>query len=133
MFTARVDGNAALGPAALRFLLVGVVSAGTDLALLAGLHGVAGIPLLTATTLAFWASLVVNFALNRGWVFPTAGGSARGQAVRYLLLVGANYLATLALVGGLSAAGVPYMVAKLVALAAIACWNFVLYRHWIFA
>ena len=118
---------------ALRFLVVGVVSAGTDLVLLAGLHGVAGVPLLVATTLAFWTSLAVNFALNRGWVFPGASGSVRGQAARYLFLVGLNYLATLALVGGFTAAGVPYLLAKVVALVMIACWNFVLYRRWIFA
>jgi putative flippase GtrA len=118
---------------ALRFLLVGMASAGTDVALLAALHGLAGMPLLAATTLAFWASLAVNFALNRGWVFPGGSGSVRGQAARYLFLVGVNYLATLALVGGLAAAGVPYMLAKVVALVSIACWNFVLYRRWIFA
>lgn len=118
---------------ALRFLLVGLASAGTDLTLLAGLHGAAGVPLLAATTIAFWTSLAINFALSRGWVFPAGSRGVRGQAARYLFLVGVNYLATLALVGGLAAAGVPYLLAKVAALGAIACWNFVLYRHWIFA
>jgi putative flippase GtrA len=116
-----------------RFLVVGGVSAGVDVGLLALLHGVVGLRLVVATTVAFWTSLAVNFGLNRNWVFvQTRAGSVRRHAARYLAAVGLNYAATLAIVGGLVAAGVGYLVAKLAAIAVLAVGNYVLYRRWIF-
>src|SRR5262245_13510335 len=99
---------------ALRYVLVGGLSYITDAGSLWLLHGVLGVPLAAATTVAYAVSFAVNFGLNRSVVFP--GGRGMGtQLVRYVLLVVANYLVTLVLVLGLSGAGLNYLAAKTVA------------------
>jgi putative flippase GtrA len=115
-----------------RFLAAGGVSAAVDVGLLALLHSGLRVPLVAATSIAFWTSLGVNFALNRQWVFTRPGPGLRRQVFRYLIAVGINYLTTLALVTGLTAIGLAYLVAKLAAMAVTACWNYLLYRFWIF-
>jgi putative flippase GtrA len=132
----RAAGRRGVRPFLLRglgFLVVGALSAGVDVGLLALLHGVLGLRLVVATSAAFWASLAVNFGLNRSWVFAqTRAGSVRRHAIRYLAAVGLNYAATLAIVSGLVAAGLGYLVAKLAAIAVLAGGNYLLYRRWIF-
>jgi putative flippase GtrA len=115
-----------------RFLAAGGVSAVIDVGLLWLLHGPFGVPLVVATSVAFWTSLGVNFALNRQWVFTGSGPGLHRQVFRYLVAVGINYLTTLALVTGLTAVGIGYLLAKLAAMTVTACWNYLLYRFWIF-
>jgi putative flippase GtrA len=55
------------------------------------------------------------------------------HAFRYGLLVVANLAVTVAVVTGADHIGVPYVVGKLAVVAASTCWNFVLYRRWVFA
>lgn len=114
-----------------RFLLVGLLSYLTDAGTLALMHTGAGVPLLVATTVAFAVGLAVNYALNRVLTFGSAA-VVRYEVARYLLLVLANYLVTLALVGGLTVAGLPYLGSKTVSTAVLAVANFVAYRSWVF-
>lgn len=116
----------------LRFLVVGGLSYVVDLGSLLFLYGLAGAPLAAATTGAFAIAFVLTFTLNRLWVFDAASGGVSGQVVRYLALVGLNYLATLVIVLGLTAAGAPVAVSKTVAVAVIAVANYFLYRHFVF-
>jgi putative flippase GtrA len=117
---------------AARYVLVGGLSYVTDAGGLWLLHGVAGVPLAAATTVAYAASFAVNFGLNRSVVFP--GGARMGpQLVRYVILVIANYLATMVMVLGLSGAGLNYLAAKTVTVVVLAIANYFLYRHWVFA
>jgi len=114
-----------------RFLLVGLLSYLTDASTLALLHTGAGVPLLVATSGAFVIGLAVNYALNRVLTFGSVA-VLRYEVARYLLLVLANYVITLALVGGLTAAGLPYLGSKTVSTAVLAVVNFVAYRSWVF-
>lgn len=117
---------------AARYVLVGGLSYLTDVGGLWLLHGVAGVPLAVATTVAYAASFAVNFGLNRRVVFP--GGARMGaQLLRYVILVVANYLATMVMVLGLSGAGLNYLAAKTVTVVVLAIANYFLYRHWVFA
>jgi len=116
-----------------RYLVVGGLSIVIDVGLLYVLHGIAGVRLAVATTVAFLVSLVFNFVCNR----ITMGGSATEQltrhAVRYGVLVVVNLCITVAVVTGAQHAGVSYLLAKLGVVAAATCWNFALYRRWVFA
>ena len=119
-------------PRVLRFLVVGGLSAALDVGLLVVLRELVGAPLGVATTVAFWTALVVNFSLHRTWSFSHASAPAVPFA-RYLVLVGANYLATLGLVTGGVAVGAPYVLAKVVAIGVGVAWTFVAYERWVFA
>ncbi|NJC65583.1 GtrA family protein [Planosporangium flavigriseum] len=119
----------------MRFLVVGGLSMVTDTGALFVFHGVARIWLPLATVLAFAVAFVVNFGLNRVWAFEggAAGTNTIGtQLWRYLALVLANLVATVALVSTLTWAGLPYLVAKVVTAALLAVANYLVSRKWIF-
>ncbi|MEV4755036.1 GtrA family protein [Micromonospora sp. NPDC049559] len=120
-----------LGSGFVRFLLVGGLSAAVDTGLLWLLHGGFGVPVPVATLVGVVTSFVVNFLLNRGWVFA-ATGSTRGQLVRYLLLAALNWVLTVLSVSALVAVGVYYLVARLAVLVVLTVLNFVGYRVWVF-
>ncbi|MEU8257327.1 GtrA family protein [Micromonospora inaquosa] len=114
-----------------RFLIVGGLSAITDTSALYLFHGVLGVWLPFATVLAFAVAFVVNFGLNRAWSFGSSG-DVGGQAWRYLLLVLVNLALTVALVQGLTWAGLPYLVAKVLTTGGLAVLNLFVSRKWIF-
>ena len=115
-----------MGPSIVRHVGIGGVSLLVDLGLLALLHTV--MPLAVATLLAFGASVVVNFTLNRA-LHDTGPRSSR-QVLRYGALLGTNAAVTVAIV---SAGHRWYLGAKLLAVAVTTCWNYPLYRRWVFA
>jgi putative flippase GtrA len=120
-------------PLLFRYLVIGGLSIAIDVSLLFGLHSVVGVRLSIATTVAFVVSMVFNFTCNR---FAMAAGDTEQltrHAFRYGLLVVANLAVTVAVVTGADHIGVPYVVGKLAVVAASTCWNFVLYRRWVFA
>ena len=107
-------------------VLIGGASLLVDVALLALLHQVMPLPL--ATLLAFGSSVVVNFSLNRS--LHLEGRKSHRQLVRYGALLGVNAGVTLAIV---TSGHRWYLEAKLVAVGITTCWNFPLYRRWVFA
>ncbi|MDP4015273.1 MAG: GtrA family protein [Candidatus Nanopelagicales bacterium] len=117
---------------AIRFVTVGLASAAVDFCFLYLLHGVLGLAVAPAAFLAFWSSFFVNFALNRSWSFGAQAFRPGPQVARFVILVIANSLATVAAVAGLVAIGIPYLYAKIVTLAFLACLNFFLLRYWVF-
>lgn len=115
----------------LAYLVVGGASYLVDVGvfLLAG-RGL-GWDVAAAATVGYWTSVVLNFCLNRSIVFASTQRLRRG-ALRYGVLLLVNYLATLGIVTGLVHLGVVDVLAKTLAVALIAVWNFVLYRSWVF-
>jgi len=84
------------------------------------------------TALAFVTALAVNFSLNRrAWVGAETENLLR-HARRYGVLVVANLVFTVLLVSGGAQLGIPYLLAKIVALALSTAWTFALYRAWVF-
>jgi putative flippase GtrA len=114
-----------------RFLVVGLLSFVADAGLLYLFHGVLGLWLPLATAMAFLGAFVVNFSLNRTWAFRSDGAVGR-QFWRYLALVLANLIATVALVSGFTALGLPYLVAKAATTATLVAINYAVSRRWIF-
>lgn len=114
----------------IRFLVVGGTSAVIDLGLLIALRELAGMPIPIATTIGFWTGLVYNFTLNRAWSF---GADRVGTPfVKYLIVVGLNYLLTLAIVTGGHELGIAYAAAKVFAQGFGAMFTFVAYDRWVF-
>lgn len=102
------------------------------MSLLTGLHSFGRVPLVPATAVAFAVAVVVNYSLNHVWAFDVDGLSWRRFA-RYGVLVAVNLGLTLALVAGLTDAGVYYLVAKGIAVVLGAVINFTGYRYWVFS
>ena len=115
----------------MRFLVVGVLSIATDATALFVLHGVLRIWLPAATAGAYGVAFVVNFGLNRIWVFRATDSVTR-QLTWYLALVAANLALTVVLVPTLTRLGIQYLASKLLVAAVLAVLNYVASRRWIF-
>ena len=115
------------------YLVVGGLTVVVDLGLLGLLHEAFGAPLGVATTLAYCAAVMVNFLLNRTAMSSWGSWGLTQHALRYASLVVANYLITLAVVTAAGHVGDRYLVAKAAVVAVSTCWNFLLYRHWVFS
>jgi putative flippase GtrA len=115
----------------IRFALVGGLSLAADAGSLFLFHGVLHVWLALATAMAYGVAFVVNFGLNRVWVFKTSGSMA-SQLRRYVALVMANLAVTVLAVQALVWAAVPYMPAKLATAVLLAVANFFVSRRWIF-
>jgi putative flippase GtrA len=116
-----------------RYVVIGGLSVVIDVGLLLILHSIVGVPLTIATTVAFLVSLVANFIANRTMMAGSERDQLMRHASRYAVLVVANLAITVAVVSGAEHVGVPYVLGKLAVVAASTCWNFVLYRRWVFA
>ncbi len=114
-----------------RYLCIGGLSFIADVGILFLTHGVLHIWLPLATTLAYLVAFVVNFGLNRIWAFESNAPVGK-QLTRYCALVAVNYGLTLAVVTGLAALGLEYLIAKAIATALTVLINYVAYRHWVF-
>lgn len=119
--------------ALLRYLVIGGLSIVIDVGLLFVLHHYAKVSVGPATALAYVVSLLFNFMCNRVAMSAPGNTDMSRHALRYAILVVANLLITVTVVTGASHAGVPYLWAKVAVVAASTCWNFVLYRRWVFA
>ena len=111
------------------FVAGGLLCAGVDVGLMQLLlRGGVNVP--AATTAGFLASLLLNYAFHSQVTFNTAAGTA--GFVRYLCVVGLNYLLTLGCVAlGMHLAGMP-LAGKLVSLPLVAVNGYLLSKYWIF-
>jgi putative flippase GtrA len=123
---------AVLEHTAFRYVVIGVLSAGVDFGLLYVLHAGLGVPVPVAAFVAVALAFVCNFALNRIWSFRSQAPVV-GQFGRYVFLGAVNWVLTAVLVGGLTAFGMHYLVAKVIALVLTTASNYLLYRVWVFA
>ena len=114
-----------------KFLVVGALSFALDLGLLALLHEVGHVDLWIATPIAFLASLVFNFFVQKNFTFQS-GARAHVSFLKYGALVAFNVVATDVIVNFAAGAGQSYALGKVIATLATTVWNFLLYKHWIF-
>ncbi|HEU4674424.1 MAG TPA: GtrA family protein [Motilibacteraceae bacterium] len=115
-----------------RYLLVGGSSFAVDLGVLTLCFALLNWPLWVATTVGFWTSVAYNFVLQRSFSFRHRG-SVVGGLWRCLTVLGADTVATALVVEAFQRAGAGYVIGKTVSTLLITCWNFILYRRWVFA
>ncbi|MDR1118978.1 MAG: GtrA family protein, partial [Bifidobacteriaceae bacterium] len=111
------------------FVAVGAASAAVDMGLFLVLERL-GLPAWGASACSFLAAFAVNYRGNRDLVFRA--GAVLGALRRYVGLVGFNWVASTLLVGVLAAAGLPGWVAKGASMVAVAAFNYVALRRWVF-
>ncbi|MFF3063315.1 GtrA family protein [Oerskovia sp. NPDC057915] len=131
------SGSGALIPRIVRhplakYLIVGGLSFVVDAGLLWVCTSVLGWAVWLGASIGFWAGVLVNFSLNR-IVMNRDKSSLLTQTSRYGVLLAFNYVATLGILHLTTSWGVPIVVAKTAIVAASTCWNYVLYRLWVFA
>lgn len=106
---------AVVPPTLLGFALINSFTFGVDLLLLTALHGGFGLPIALSITVAYIVAFGLAFVLNRHFNFHSHAPMGR-QAVVYAVVVLVNYLAFILGVGsGLTALGLDYHLARLLA------------------
>ena len=117
----------------LGFALINGFAFGVDLALLTVGHGVLRLPLPASITVAYLAAFGLSFLLNRTMNFRSHA-RVGAQALKYAVAIGVNYLAFILGVGaGLTALGVEYHVARVVAGVCEAIFMYCVMRWVVFA
>jgi putative flippase GtrA len=111
------------------FITGGVVCALVDVGLMQALIA-GGVHYASATTAGFAAGLLVNYAFHSRVTFAATATPA--NFMRYLCVVGINYLLTMACVAlSVPLLGSP-LVGKLASLPLVALNGYVLGKYWIF-
>ncbi|GAB3446022.1 GtrA family protein [Massilia solisilvae] len=89
-----------------------------------------GVHYASATTAGFAAGLVVNYAFHARVTF--AANASPASFMRYLCIVGVNYLLTLACVAVFEQLAGSPLAGKLLSLPLVALNGYVLGKYWIF-
>lgn len=119
----------------IKYIGVGLISVGVDYGLLIVLYRLVGLALDSATAIAFIAGLLVNFSLNRLWVFESKkdGKSTLLQVVLYgvLVLINTGFTVFVVTYSSDHLAIAPEL-SKPVCVAITTVWNYILYKKIIF-
>ncbi|TAH36654.1 GtrA family protein [Candidatus Saccharibacteria bacterium] len=115
----------------LRFLIAGGLAACTEYGVFLLLHGL-GLHLLVANSVSFCTGLLVSFTLNKKWVF-SSGGKTHLEFIAYAGLAIVNLvLSNILIYIVVNRFGWLPWVAKILTMALIACWNYVIFSRVIF-
>lgn len=112
------------------YLAGGVLSALVDIGIMQSLIAATVNPMV-ATSAGFASGLLVNYLFHARLTFKSVQGSS-GSFPRYLCVVAANYLLTLAFVAAALAVFDQALAGKLLSLPVIAVNGYLLGKHWIF-
>lgn len=115
-----------------RFAAVGLSATGAYYAILAGLVELAAAPVLLATSIAFVAVCLANYALHHFWTFRS--GETHGAAFpRFVLMVALGFAINgCVMFAGVSLAGLNYLLVQAAAIATVVAWNYLLSFYWVF-
>ncbi len=115
-----------------RYVAIGGTTFAFDFLLLVMLHGIAGINVFVAASISYWTSIAFNFSANRFWTFGATETHIAKHATAYGILLGFNYLFTLAFIGVTTHAGLHYTIAKVLAVGIQIPWTYFAYKRFIF-
>jgi len=119
---------------AIRFLTVGSLTFLTEYIVFYVLYVFLHWNLLVANSLSFAVGLSMSFMLNRKWAFKKQSYQRKfhHQAIIYIALALSNLVINNVIVAGLKDIGIDPRIGKVLAIATIAVWNFVIYKLIIF-
>ena len=114
---------------AIKYLLVGGSTALLELVIFYLLSGF--LSLAVANVAAVSISTFFNFVLNKIWAFERREWSTR-SVVLYLLLFAFNTTFSSVFISGMATLNMMPVIAKVLSMCCIVCWNFILYRNVVF-
>lgn len=115
-----------------KYVIAGGITFACEYTTFLVLYYAVGLPVVVANIGAFALSLVVNFLLNRQWVFQHGSRAARQQALLFVLLASFNLLVTTSVLLAMKHYGFNVALGKLMIMSVIVLWNFTLMRRVIF-
>lgn len=118
----------------LKFFLAGTLASLTDLVFLFLFHGLFGLTIVLATSLAFLISFAVSFSLQKRWTFHNHD---KGRIPKQLVLYFLNAFLSLNMNGAsmhwlVTGSHVPYLLAQIMVNLALGSLNFIIYKSIVF-
>lgn len=115
-----------------RYVTIGIVAASSDLFFLYFLTHSFGIWSVPSAGISYLVGLVLVFLLNKIWAFNNRAFVGK-QLTKFLGLAAVNYVVVMILMLVLTEnAHLHYLFAKCIVIALQVCWNFLLYKYWVF-
>ncbi len=116
-----------------RYAVVGTSGFGIDFLTLVGFKELLGLSPTLAVVCNQAIVLAYNFTLNKYWSFESKV-IPHAQLVRYLILATWNYVFSVGAMYMLNEQfDMHYVLARMLSVMAMVSWNFLLYRHWVYA
>lgn len=115
-----------------RFLAFAALGFTIDVTLLFLLETFTSLPLWASVSIAFWITYTVNFVMNRYFAFDAGHRDLSGQLTRYIPQVLVDYGLTVFGVELYTYLGAGLILARVIAGATNAIFNYVMYRWWTF-
>jgi putative flippase GtrA len=116
----------------IRYVITGLSSAVIEFTLLYIFKDVAGLQVIAANSAAMTIVFWFNFLMNRYWSFKSRM-KLQKQLVMYFFLFLFNLLASdIVMYLLIEKLSMQYLIAKVFAIGAMVCWNFVLYKKVIY-
>ena len=113
------------------YLVVGGSTALLELGLFHVLYGFTQGNVVVSNVVAVATATVCNFLLNRNVTFKSSSNPVQSM-VRYAILFTANPFIPTNAISLLIGAGLASTLAKLITQCCVACWNYVLYKRFVF-
>ena len=113
-----------------KYIIIGGGSATCEL-LLFTIFKILGISIVISNISSVIIATIINYLLNKLWAFKSQKGSVK-SLVLYIAVFAFNITFSSQFIVLLSNAGVNGIIAKLISMILITCWNFVLYKKVIF-
>jgi len=118
----------------LKFFMAGTLASTIDLVFLYLFHGLLGLNIVLATSLAFLISFAVSFSLQKKWTFHDHD---KGRVPKQLVLYFLNAFLSLNMNGAsmhwlVTGSHVPYLLAQIMVNLSLGSLNFIIYKSIIF-
>jgi len=115
-----------------RYLIIGLLSAGTEYIILYCLTNYKSIWYVSSNTIALTVGFWISFLMNKFWSFNSRRGILR-QLLLYGILFAFNLVVSNTIIFLLTEKmGLYYMLSKLFATGVIVLWNFIIYKKIIY-
>jgi len=115
-----------------RYLAVGGTTFIIDFGILFTLHGKLKFGIAASTSVAYWISIIYNFALNRYWTFDAREKeSLQRHITTYFFLLVLNYIFVVIFVS-FASTHISYILAKAIAVIVQMIWTYPVYKKVIF-
>jgi len=118
----------------LRYLIIGFSTFFLQIALLYAISLIFSMQKEYANIVSTLLSMVFNYILSNSWTFKAGKHSHKAKLSKYITLATFNYIFDVVLAFPLLAVTLglnPYL-AKVIVTGLIVCWNFFIYKFWVF-
>lgn len=115
----------------IKYISVGVLTALSELMIFTILVRIVTLHIITSNIIAVIIATSLNYGLNRSWSF-TSRSPVTHSLVQYLILFGFNLVFSTYAIYYMVQLGLLDVIAKIMTMALITTWNFILYQKVIF-